>query len=159
MSIRAARCYDLESRAIIFGNGQPCTVDNMKAAGQGRYSELLYEFCHNMASDKTDNAEYALLNAICIFSGWYILMVHYCEHSFIFRFHKCICSLQQCYGVFAVKVFIILSANYTSVAVNSLMLSAQNVMFLVSITPSANDISVACPLFNVNSPVFLLPVL
>ncbi|CAG5128467.1 unnamed protein product, partial [Candidula unifasciata] len=68
MSIRAARCYDLESCAIIFGNGQPCTVDNMKAAGQGRYSELLYEFCHNMASDKTDNAEYAIFTAICIFS-------------------------------------------------------------------------------------------
>ncbi|CAG5131205.1 unnamed protein product, partial [Candidula unifasciata] len=68
MSIRAARCYDIESRSIVFGNGQPCTVDNMKAAGQGRYCELLYEFCHNMASYKTDNAEYAMFTAICIFS-------------------------------------------------------------------------------------------
>lgn len=68
MSIRAARCYDLESQSIVFGNGQPCTVDNMKAAGLGHYAELLYEFCHNMASIKTDNAEYALFTAICIFS-------------------------------------------------------------------------------------------
>ncbi|BFZ01309.1 hypothetical protein BsWGS_04348 [Bradybaena similaris] len=68
MSIRAARCYDIESRSIVFGNGQPCTVENMKAAGQGRYCELLYEFCHNMASYKTDNAEYAMFTAICIFS-------------------------------------------------------------------------------------------
>lgn len=69
MSIRSARCYDLESQAIILGNGQPCTLENMKAASLGHYSELLYEFCHNMASFKTDNAEYALVTAICIFSG------------------------------------------------------------------------------------------
>ncbi|BFZ01312.1 hypothetical protein BsWGS_04350 [Bradybaena similaris] len=68
MSIRAARCYDIESRSIVFGNGQPCTVETMKAAGQDCYCKLLYEFCHNMASYKTDNAEYAMLTAICIFS-------------------------------------------------------------------------------------------
>ncbi|XP_055900710.1 ecdysone receptor-like isoform X2 [Biomphalaria glabrata] len=68
MTIRAARCYDLESRCIVFGNGQPCSVDNMKAAGLGHYAELLFEFCHNMASVKTDNAEYTLFTAICIFS-------------------------------------------------------------------------------------------
>ncbi|XP_005101764.3 ecdysone receptor [Aplysia californica] len=70
MSIRAARCYDLQSKCIIFANGQPCSLQNMKAAhaGLGNYCERLFEFCHNMASCKTDNAEYALLTAICIFS-------------------------------------------------------------------------------------------
>ncbi|XP_059152482.1 ecdysone receptor-like isoform X2 [Physella acuta] len=68
MSIRAARCYDIESRAIVFANGQPCVVDNMKAAGFGHYAELLFELCHNLASYRTDNAEYALFTAICIFS-------------------------------------------------------------------------------------------
>ncbi|XP_046371013.1 ecdysone receptor-like isoform X1 [Haliotis rufescens] len=68
MAIRAARCYDSETKAIIFANGLPCTLENMKATGLGRYAELMYEFCDNMAMLKTDNAEYALITAIAIFS-------------------------------------------------------------------------------------------
>ncbi|KAH9492466.1 hypothetical protein Btru_029169 [Bulinus truncatus] len=68
MTIRAARCYDLESQCVVFANGQPCSLENMKAAGLGHYAELLFEFCHNMAISKTDNAEYTLFTAICIFS-------------------------------------------------------------------------------------------
>ena len=69
MAIRAARCYDVETKAIVFANGQPCTLDNMLATGLGKYAELVYEFCHNMTTMQTDNAEYALLTAISIFSG------------------------------------------------------------------------------------------
>ncbi|XP_076439775.1 ecdysone receptor-like [Babylonia areolata] len=68
MAIRAARCYDMDTKAIVFANGQPCTLDNMLATGLGKYAELVYEFCHNMAVMQTDNAEYALLTAISIFS-------------------------------------------------------------------------------------------
>ncbi|GFO36127.1 ecdysone receptor [Plakobranchus ocellatus] len=70
MYIRSARCYDMKTQAIVFGNNQPCTLTNQKAAhgGEGKYCELLYEFCHNMASFKTDNSEYTLFTAICIFS-------------------------------------------------------------------------------------------
>ncbi|ESO82067.1 hypothetical protein LOTGIDRAFT_170342 [Lottia gigantea] len=68
MAIRAARCYDLETRCIVFANGVPCTLENMKATGMGEYAELTYQFCHNMAVMETDNAEYALLTAISIFS-------------------------------------------------------------------------------------------
>lgn len=97
MSIRAARCYDLESRAIIFGNGQPCTLENMKAVGQGRYCELMYEFCHNMASARTDNAEYAIFTAICIFSGLYIVslrqVIYFNKVACLFYFfHEGLCS-------------------------------------------------------------------
>ncbi|KAL8617729.1 hypothetical protein ACOMHN_053562 [Nucella lapillus] len=69
MAIRAARCYDVESKSIVFANGQPCTLDNMLDLGLGKYAELIYEFCHNMTVRlQTDNAEYSLLTAICIFS-------------------------------------------------------------------------------------------
>ena len=69
MSIRAARCYEPETRAIMFANGSACTLDNMLATGLGKYAELVYEFCHNMAVMQTDHAEYALMTAISIFSG------------------------------------------------------------------------------------------
>lgn len=69
MAIRAARCYDLETKAIVFANGRPCTLENMLATGLGKYAELVYEFCHNMAIMQTDDAEYALMTAISIFSG------------------------------------------------------------------------------------------
>lgn len=90
MSIRAARCYDLESRAIVFANGQPCVVENMKAAGFGHYAELLFELCHNLASYRTDNAEYALFTAICIFSGRlpiHLLIEHH-VCNFIIHLHS-----------------------------------------------------------------------
>ncbi|XP_025093973.1 ecdysone receptor-like isoform X4 [Pomacea canaliculata] len=68
MAIRAARCYDAASRSIVFANGQPCTLENMLATGLGKYAELIYEFCHNMAVMQTDNTEYVLLTVISIFS-------------------------------------------------------------------------------------------
>lgn len=75
MAIRAARCYDAASRSIVFANGQPCTLENMLATGLGKYAELIYEFCHNMAVMQTDNTEYVLLTVISIFSG----MHHVCQ--------------------------------------------------------------------------------
>ena len=76
MYIRSARCYDPKTKSIVFGNNQPCTVENQKAAhgGEEKYCELLYEFCHNMAAYKTDNSEYTLFTAICIFSGESLLI-------------------------------------------------------------------------------------
>ncbi|KAK7109353.1 hypothetical protein V1264_013407 [Littorina saxatilis] len=67
MAIRAARCYDIETKAIVFANGQPITVENMLATGLGEYAEQVYKFCHNMTVMQTDNAEYALMTAISIF--------------------------------------------------------------------------------------------
>ena len=69
IAIRAARCYDLETGAIVFANGRPCTLENMLATGLGDYARLIYEFCRNMAVMETDNAEYSLMTAISIFSG------------------------------------------------------------------------------------------
>ena len=84
MYIRSARCYDLKTKSIVFGNNQPCTVENQKAAhgGEGKYCELLYEFCHNMAAFKTDNSEYTLFTAICIFSGIGLSLIS--KYTFVF---------------------------------------------------------------------------
>jgi hypothetical protein len=69
MALRAARCYDPNTKAIMLANGTPCTLENMLDTGLGKYAELVYDFCHNMFVCQTDNAEYALLTAISIFSG------------------------------------------------------------------------------------------
>ncbi|WAQ94198.1 ECR-like protein [Mya arenaria] len=69
MAIRAARCYDLASRTIVLANGTPCSVENMMAAGGSEaYWKLVFQFCHALADSQTDNTEYALFTAICIFS-------------------------------------------------------------------------------------------
>ncbi|KAL3831771.1 hypothetical protein ACJMK2_023478 [Sinanodonta woodiana] len=69
MAIRAARCYDLPTRTIMLANGTPCTMENMMAAGGSEeYWKLVYMFCHALVENQTDNTEYALFTAICIFS-------------------------------------------------------------------------------------------
>lgn len=76
MAIRAARCYDLKTRTIVLANGTPCSEDNMLAAGGSEeYWKLVYQFCHALAEIQTDNTEYALFTAICIFSGNLILLI------------------------------------------------------------------------------------
>ena len=70
MAIRAARCYDLSTKTIVLANGVPCSIDNMMAAGGSvEYWKLVFQFCHALAENMTDNTEYALFTAICIFSG------------------------------------------------------------------------------------------
>ena len=70
MAIRAARCYDLSTKTIVLANGVPCSIDNMMAAGgSAEYWKLVFQFCQALAENQTDNTEYALFTAICIFSG------------------------------------------------------------------------------------------
>ncbi|KAJ8314271.1 hypothetical protein KUTeg_008832 [Tegillarca granosa] len=70
MAVRASRCYDPSTKSIVLANGIPLTVDNMKATGQpAEYTELVFKFCQDMSVLNTDNAEYALFTAICIFSA------------------------------------------------------------------------------------------
>lgn len=72
MAIRAARCYDLTTKTIVLANGVPCSIDNMMAAGGSvEYWKLVFQFCHALAENTTDNTEYALFTAICIFSDRY----------------------------------------------------------------------------------------
>lgn len=41
----------------------------LAAGGSEEYWKLVYQFCHALAENQTDNTEYALFTAICIFSG------------------------------------------------------------------------------------------
>lgn len=70
MAIRASRCYEPTSKAIVLANGTPLTMENMIAAGQPReYTELVFKLCEDLAKIGSDNAEYALFTAIAIFSA------------------------------------------------------------------------------------------
>ena len=67
--LRTARRYDLETDSIVFANGMPYTRNNLRFAGLYNYVDMMYNFCRAMSLLEVDNAEYALLTAICIFSG------------------------------------------------------------------------------------------
>jgi ecdysone receptor len=68
MMFRMARRYDVQSDSILFVNNQPYSRDSYNLAGMGETIEDLLHFCRTMYSMKVDNAEYALLTAIVIFS-------------------------------------------------------------------------------------------
>lgn len=68
MMFRMARRYDYQSDSILFVNNQPYSRDSYNLAGMGETIEDLLHFCRTMYSMKVDNAEYALLTAIVIFS-------------------------------------------------------------------------------------------
>ena len=72
MAIRASRCYEPTSKAIVLANGTPLTMENMIAAGQPQeYTELVFKLCEDLAKIGSDNAEYALFTAVAIFSRKY----------------------------------------------------------------------------------------
>ncbi|XP_075237956.1 ecdysone receptor isoform X2 [Lycorma delicatula] len=68
MMLRMARRYDVQTDSILFANNQPYTRDSYTLAGMGDVVEDLLRFCRQMYAMKVDNAEYALLTAIVIFS-------------------------------------------------------------------------------------------
>ncbi|KAK3880021.1 hypothetical protein Pcinc_015460 [Petrolisthes cinctipes] len=68
MMLRAARRYDSKTDSIVFGNNFPYTQHSYELAGLGESAASLFRFCRNMCKMKVDNAEYALLAAIAIFS-------------------------------------------------------------------------------------------
>ena len=69
MVLRTARRYDVETDTVVFANGMPYTRNNLRFAGLQNYVDSMYEFCRGMGSLAVDNAEYALLTAVCIYSG------------------------------------------------------------------------------------------
>ncbi|KAK6638094.1 hypothetical protein RUM44_008519 [Polyplax serrata] len=68
MMLRMARRYDVTTDSILFANNQPYTRDSYSQAGMGETVDDLLRFCRQMYAMKVDNAEYALLTAIVIFS-------------------------------------------------------------------------------------------
>ncbi|XP_054722332.1 ecdysone receptor-like [Uloborus diversus] len=68
MMLRTARKYDMNTDSIVFANNQPYTRENYRSACMGDSADSIFHFCRNMCVLKVDNAEYALLTAIVIFS-------------------------------------------------------------------------------------------
>jgi len=66
MMLRGARRYDVHSESIVFANNKPYTRENYLEAELE--NDDLFKFCRTMSNMKVDNAEYALLTAIVIFS-------------------------------------------------------------------------------------------
>ncbi len=69
MMIRTARRYDIETDTIVFGDGSPYTRESLRFGGLYDYVDCMFQFCKGMGVMSVDNAEYALLTAICMFSG------------------------------------------------------------------------------------------
>jgi len=67
MMLRCSRRYDTGTDSIVFANNVPFTRENYKSAGLYN-GDGLYNFCKSMCTMKVDNAEYAILSAIIIFS-------------------------------------------------------------------------------------------
>ncbi|XP_022665578.1 ecdysone receptor-like [Varroa jacobsoni] len=68
MMLRSARKYDVRTDSIVFANNQPYTRENYKSASVGDSADAQFHFCRSMCNLRVDNAEYALLTAIVIFS-------------------------------------------------------------------------------------------
>ncbi|XP_023219364.1 ecdysone receptor-like isoform X1 [Centruroides sculpturatus] len=68
MMLRTARKYDIKTDSIVFANNQPYTRENYRSASMGESADAIFHFCRKMCLMKVDNAEYALLTAIVIFS-------------------------------------------------------------------------------------------
>ncbi|XP_014782877.1 ecdysone receptor [Octopus bimaculoides] len=67
-TLRASRCYDYKTKTIVFMTGIPVTKENLKSLGVNNYAEVAFTFFQSLVNLCVDNAEYALLTAICIFS-------------------------------------------------------------------------------------------
>ncbi|XP_034243459.1 ecdysone receptor isoform X1 [Thrips palmi] len=68
MMLRMARCYDAATDSIVFANHEPYNRSDYLHAGFGDVVEDLLAFCRHMCGLRVDNAEYALLTAVVIFS-------------------------------------------------------------------------------------------
>jgi len=69
MMLRCARRYDEDTESIVFANNYPYTRAAYERAGLDSTTiEKNFKFCKKMSKMKVDNAEYALLTAIDIFS-------------------------------------------------------------------------------------------
>jgi hypothetical protein len=69
MMLRTARRYDPETGTVIFGDGNAFTRESMAFGGLQDYVNCMFDFAVKMNGLGVDNSEYALITAICIFSG------------------------------------------------------------------------------------------
>jgi len=68
MMLRCSRKYDMKTDSIVYANNQPYTRENYRSANVEYIADALFNFCRNLCTMRVDNAEYALLTAIVIFS-------------------------------------------------------------------------------------------
>ena len=68
--LRTARRFDPDSNSVIFGDGTSFNRDSLALGGLQDYVNYMFDFSAAMSRMAVDNTEYALLTAICIFSGW-----------------------------------------------------------------------------------------
>lgn len=78
MMLRTARRYDAQTDTVVFANGTPFTRDSLRLAGLQSYADCMFEFCASLSTMGVDNAEYALLMALCIFAGTIIIFFLLC---------------------------------------------------------------------------------
>jgi len=73
MVLRASRRYDPETDTVVFGDGEPFSPSSMTFAhfGLAEFVDAMFQFSRGMAALGVDNAEYALLISLCIFSSEY----------------------------------------------------------------------------------------
>jgi ecdysone receptor len=69
MMLRTARRYDPETNTVVFGDGTPFSSTSMAFGGLQSYVDSMFEFSKGMSLLYVDNAEYALITAMCIFSA------------------------------------------------------------------------------------------
>lgn len=69
MMLRCARRYDVKTDSIIFANDQRHDRQSLSMAGIGHTADSIFNFGKLLSAMKVDDAEYALLTAIDIFSG------------------------------------------------------------------------------------------
>ena len=76
--LRTSRRFDPETNTVVFGDGQPFSQNCMAFGGLQGFVDLMFDFSKGMASLAVDNAEYALVTGLCIFSG---LCTHFFEYQ------------------------------------------------------------------------------
>ncbi len=72
LMLRTARRYDQKTDTIVLGNQMTSWAYNREAykqAGIGSATDAIFDFAKSMSKMRVDNAEYALLTAVAIFSG------------------------------------------------------------------------------------------
>lgn len=68
MMLRTARRYDTDTNTVVFADGMAHTQQSMSMAGLHSFVSSMFEFCGGMGHLRVDNAEYALVTAISIFT-------------------------------------------------------------------------------------------